>query len=158
MWKKFLGNFLLLYIPLLVLSLLMLTSQKRERIVELSKQEALDATNKSFFISDVCHYLVHNSNYWTSILYPQKFNPQSTHKEFIRPYLEVLNSLGFYDQFRILDNSGNEVLRYQSYQGGILESAPLQSKIDREYVQKGLTLKKGNVFLSRINLNRDFIK
>ncbi|AYN68700.1 sensor histidine kinase [Euzebyella marina] len=156
MWKKFLGNFLLLYIPLLVLSLLMLTSQKRERIVELSKQEALDAANKSFFISDVCHYLVHNSNYWTSILYPQKFNPQSTHKEFIRPYLEVLNSLGFYDQFRILDNNGNEVLRYQSYQGGILESAPLQSKIDREYVQKGLTLKKGNVFLSRINLNREY--
>lgn len=155
MWKKFLGIFFLLYIPLFVLSLLMLTSQRRERILDLSNKISVDAANKSFFLSDVCHYLVHNTNYWTSIEYPENFDPRGNNVDFIQPYLVVLKNLGFYDQFRIIDLSGEEMLRYQSYDGHKMVDAPLQNKVSREYVQAGLKLDKGDVYLSRIDLNRE---
>lgn len=133
----------------------MLTSQRRERILDLSNKLRADAANKSYLLSDVCHYLVHNTNYWTSIEYPENFNPKGEHSGFIQPYLEVLKNIGFYDQFRIIDLSGDEMLRYQSYDGHKMVAAPLQNKVSREYVQEGLKLDRGDVYLSRINLNRE---
>ncbi|MFC4094362.1 sensor histidine kinase [Euzebyella saccharophila] len=155
MLKKFLGIFLLLYIPLLVLSLLMLAGQRRARMVEFYEEETSVATNKTYFLSDVCQYLAHNTMYWTSIKYPVDFDPLGLDKEFLQPYLDVLKNLGFYDQFRIIDLNGEEMLRYQSNEGREMELAQSQNKVHREYVREGLKLNKGEVYLSRINLNRE---
>ncbi|WP_209404614.1 sensor histidine kinase [Pseudozobellia sp. WGM2] len=155
MWKKYFNIFLLLYIPLLVISLLMLMGHKEERIATIKKREDSISRNKTYLLSDVCHYLIHNTNYWSSIVYPPSFDPKNKHSSFLHPYIEVIKNIGFYDQFRIIDLEGKELLRYQSNLGQKMELAPLQNKVDSEYVKQGLNLKKGEIYLSRINLNRE---
>ncbi|SHJ27125.1 sensor histidine kinase [Pseudozobellia thermophila] len=155
MWKKYFNNFLLLYIPLLLISLLMLIGQRRERIADFVAKEALVSMQKTTFLSDVCHYLIHNINYWSGIVYPVGFETNEGHADFIHPYIEVIKNIGFYDQFRIIDLSGEERLRYQSNFGRKMELSSLQNKVDSDYVLRGLNLKKGEVYLSRINLNRE---
>lgn len=133
----------------------MLAGQRRARMVEFYEEETSVAINKTYFLSDVCQYLAHNTMYWTSIEYPKNFDPLGEDRGFLQPYLDVLRDLGFYDQFRIIDLNGEELLRYQSNQGREMELAQSQNKVHREYVREGLKLNKGEVYLSRINLNRE---
>lgn len=133
----------------------MLIRHKEERIATIIKREDSISRNKTYLLSDVCHYLIHNTNYWSSIVYPSSFNPKDGHLSFLHPYIEVIKNIGFYDQFRIIDLEGKELLRYQSNLGQKMELAPLQNKVESEYVKQGLKLKKDEIYLSRINLNRE---
>lgn len=156
MSKKYFNIFLLLYVPLLLLSLLMLLGQRRERIADFVQKEGIVSGEKTVFLSDVCHYLIHNVNYWSSIVYPVGLDANGSHLDFIHPYMDIIENIGFYDQFRIIDLKGRERLRYQANQGRKMELATLQNKVNRDYVVRGLDLKKGEVYLSRINLNREY--
>lgn len=62
---------------------------------------------------------------------------------------------GFYDQIRVLDNSGQEVLRVDKTPFGakIIEDALLQNKAGRYYVREAFKLQREQVWLSDIDLN-----
>lgn len=60
-----------------------------------------------------------------------------------------------YDQVRIIDLSGQELIRINDYTDGARPVAAehLQNKHDRYYVQEGLKLAPGQVYLSPLDLN-----
>lgn len=60
-----------------------------------------------------------------------------------------------YDQIRYLDTGGNEVIRINNSAGtaAAVERAALQNKKDRYYFQDTMTLEKGQMFISKLDLN-----
>ncbi|WP_149304821.1 sensor histidine kinase [Pareuzebyella sediminis] len=153
MCKKYLNVFLLLYLPLLLLSLFLFYNERTERIAYLTRIEEQSALSKSNFLKSVFYYFINNANYWSSLTFPQDFDKHDL--LFLRPYLEVINGMSVYDQFRIIDLKGTEVLRYQRQEDGRMEFFPLQNKSHRDYVRQGLGLEKGDILLTRINLNQE---
>ncbi|NNE78122.1 MAG: cache domain-containing protein, partial [Pricia sp.] len=155
MWKKILSIFTSFYIPILLLSLILMNSQKVELISSLSQAEERAAIDKKNFLAGLFNHLVTNTHYWSSIEYPEYFNPANQHSEFIRPYLEIINGISIYDQFRFIDLEGLEMLRYQREVGNKMAFAPLQNKNKQGYVQQSLGLKRNQIYLSKIDLNKE---
>ncbi|WP_417595407.1 diguanylate cyclase [Oceanospirillum sp.] len=62
-----------------------------------------------------------------------------------------------YDQVRIIDLSGQELIRINDYPDGARPVAieHLQNKYDRYYVQEGLKLAPGQIYLSPLDLNEE---
>ena len=60
-----------------------------------------------------------------------------------------------YNQLRILDTEGREVLRvnYNSGTPSVVSKDSLQKKQNREYFMEGITLQSNQVYVSRFNLN-----
>ncbi|EAW36081.1 methyl-accepting chemotaxis protein [Lyngbya sp. PCC 8106] len=62
-----------------------------------------------------------------------------------------------YLQIRYLDEQGNEIVRVDSEQNkiDIITDSQLQNKADRDYFMETIKLKKGEVYVSEVNLNRE---
>lgn len=62
-----------------------------------------------------------------------------------------------YLQIRYLDEQGNEIVRVDSEQNqiNIIAESQLQNKADRDYFIETIKLKKGEVYVSEVNLNRE---
>lgn len=81
--------------------------------------------------------------------------PQAAANDFLR-YLQEHPS---YDQIRILDTNGREIVRAnQGVVPQIIATPNLQNKSHRNYFTESKHLKKHEVHLSEINLNREFNK
>ncbi|MDX8398325.1 MAG: histidine kinase, partial [Mariprofundaceae bacterium] len=65
--------------------------------------------------------------------------------------------LGVYDQLRLLDKQGQEVIRanYNAGKVELVSPAKLQNKQSSVYFQKSLALQKGEVFISSFDLNME---
>ncbi len=66
-----------------------------------------------------------------------------------------------YYQIRYIDRSGKELVRVEKDDRAVIsitESAKLQDKSDRDYVQETLKLKSGEVYYSDVTLNQEFGK
>src|SRR4051812_17248777 len=74
-------------------------------------------------------------------------------------YLAELNAKSSYDQFRIIDISGAEMVRVdRSGPHGtprIAHGAELQSKADRDFFKTAIALPQGAIYVSAIDLRRD---
>ncbi|NHH99983.1 Response regulator PleD [Oceanimonas sp. MB9] len=85
-------------------------------------------------------------------------NPTEQNQEMLkRVFLDSAAIYGRYDQIRILDLNGHERIRVNNSNAGA-EAVPehrLQSKRDRYYVQQGLKLSPGQVYLSPLDLNKE---
>lgn len=153
MWKKYLNIFLLLYLPIFFLSLFLVYNERTERIAYLTRIEERSASSKSNFLKSVFYHFINNANYWSSLTYPPNLGKDSL--TFISPYLDIINGISTYDQFRIIDLNGMELLRYQRQADGQMEVSSLQDKSHRAYIRQGLELEKGEILLTRINLNQE---
>lgn len=81
-------------------------------------------------------------------------------------YLESINSIlplmlkqnSEYFQIRILDNNGNEIVKFIKKNNKIINIpfAKLQNKFNTFYFQKSIKLNPNQIFFSKINLNREF--
>lgn len=62
-----------------------------------------------------------------------------------------------YDQVRFIDRIGNEVIRIDNGGGAsrVVPEQVLQNKSNRYYVREGLRLNPGEIYLSKIDLNRE---
>ncbi|MBI3430949.1 MAG: PAS domain S-box protein [Hydrogenophilales bacterium] len=70
-------------------------------------------------------------------------------------YLAFASRKALYDQVRFLDTSGREIVRV-NWNNGHPESVPasrLQDKSDRYYVRETLALKRGEIYVSPLDLN-----
>ncbi|WP_405248200.1 ATP-binding protein [Cellulophaga sp. Asnod2-G02] len=155
MWKKVLKIFAILYFPILILTFVLIFYQKKEQLSALVQVEERGATYKKNYLLDLYTSLVYSTQYWGEIEYPKDFNPLGNHTKFIDNYIEIINGIQDYDQFRFLDLKGKEFFRYQRENDKKMVFGPLQNKEDRAYVQSGLALKRGEIFLSAIDLNRE---
>lgn len=153
MGKRVLKSFLFLYLPVLALSLLFFYIQKQNQLKKLALIEERSITYKKNLFISLCSSLVHDINYWANIGYPIDFEPMEKHAQMMIPYLDLINGIRDYDQFRFIGLDGKEF--YRVVQRGRLGIAQdeLQDKKDRDYVTEGLKLRKGQVYLSQIDLN-----
>ena len=81
-------------------------------------------------------------------------SPQSK-EQLERFFLNLATNQGFYDQIRVIDNSGLETIRI-NYKNGVAVSVPLaqlQDKSSRYYFREAMTLDPGQVFISPLDLN-----
>jgi signal transduction histidine kinase len=83
--------------------------------------------------------------------------------EELRPHVaELLQALAksrdSYAQLRFLDSEGMEIIRVNAQHGRswVVPDGELQSKADRYYFQEALGLREGRVYVSRIDLNREY--
>ena len=62
-----------------------------------------------------------------------------------------------YDQVRYIDKTGNEILRvnYNSGKVKIVEDNKLQSKANSYYIKDALNLDKGQIYISKFDLNKE---
>lgn len=70
-------------------------------------------------------------------------------------FLSFVRKSHIYDQIRMIDMSGNEVVRanYNNGKPALAAAAELQNKSNRYYFQEGLKLKRGEVYVSPFDLN-----
>ncbi|WP_228237820.1 sensor histidine kinase [Allomuricauda sp. M10] len=155
MWKRILKTCAILYFPLLVLTLIWASFQKREQLASISHVQKKNISNKNYHLVDLCQSLIHNTRFWSNIAYPITFGTDETEIAFIDPYLNTIEGLEDYDQLRFLDLHGDELLRYERNPEGEMVKGVPQSKTRRPYFQKGLSLKKGQIYLSPIELNQE---
>ncbi|WFO15863.1 cache domain-containing protein [Cellulophaga baltica 4] len=155
MWKKVLKIFAILYFPILILTFVLIFYQKEEQLSGLVQVEERGAAYKKNYLLDLYTSLVFSTQYWSEIDYPKDFDPLGEHSKFIDNYIEIINGFQDYDQFRFLDLEGKEFFRYQREDDKNMVFGPLQNKENRSYVQSGLALIRGEIFLSAIDLNRE---
>ena len=72
-----------------------------------------------------------------------------------REFLQFVLATGLYDQLRLMDARGDEVVRvdYDDGKPVIVKPELLQNKADRYYVTRTLPLPPGDVYVSRFDLN-----
>ena len=73
----------------------------------------------------------------------------------MRLWISFSNREKIYDQIRYLDTDGNEVIRINNISGSAaaVGQAALQNKKDRYYFQDTMILEKGQIFISKLDLN-----
>ncbi len=78
-------------------------------------------------------------------------------QELQQEYLRFAEEKASYDQIRLLDLQGNEIVRinYQAGSPAIVPDAELQPKSSRYYFQQAAELKPGEVFVSPMDLNEE---
>jgi len=70
-------------------------------------------------------------------------------------FLSFVRTAKIYDQIRLIDMSGNEMIRanYNAGKPALVPADELQRKTNRYYFQEGIKLKRGEVYVSRFDLN-----
>lgn len=70
-------------------------------------------------------------------------------------FLSFVRTSTFFDQVRLLDLSGQELIRadYNDGHPRLAAKSALQNKADRYYFREGLKLKRGDAYVSRFDLN-----
>lgn len=156
MWKRVFKFFIFLYAPILVLSLLFFYLQKNNQIEQLTQIQERAAIQKKNLVVDLFSGIIHDINYWSNLNYPKNFDPNETHSRMMGPYMDLIEGTRDYDQFRYLDMEGKEFFRVEQLGRETIVSDTLQDKSQREYVKAGLNLRPGEVYLSQIDLNKEF--
>ncbi|WP_282049726.1 sensor histidine kinase [Maribacter aquivivus] len=155
MWKRVLRMFVGLYLPLLVLTFCVYQYEKKKQIVGLSQFQKRDAALKKDYFLEQCNGLLKDTEYWSHLEYPVDFEPMGRHTTFMDRYIEVIKEITDYDQFRFIDLKGQEIYRAVRNNADSVTIGNLQNKENHEYVKAGLALKKNQLYLSQISLNRE---
>lgn len=156
MWKRIVTTSLALYIPLLIFSLVWGYLQKDSLISNMGLIQQRNILNKSYHLIDQSIILIKITSFWSDVEFPESFSEKNQlDSAFVSNYIRTMQGMEIYDQIRLIDLHGDEVLRYERIGSDSMAPAPLQSKTDRSYFQKGLTLTKGQVYVTPIELNRE---
>lgn len=155
MWKRVLKMFIGLYLPLFALNLFLYYSQKAKQIETIMERQIRANTMKKVSFEEECHSFLRNTHYWATLKYPKNFNPLEEHSSFLSSYLELIEDITSYDQFRFIDLEGKEFFRAERVGNDSLKISTLQNKNYHPYVKEGLQLKRNQIYLSHISLNRE---
>ncbi|MGO4921261.1 ATP-binding protein [Maribacter spongiicola] len=155
MWKRVFKMLIGLYIPLLALTVFLYYTQKQKQIAQLSEFQSRATSFKIINFKKQLHSFLNNTHYWSTLEYPKDFDPMGRHEAIMLPYLEMIKKITDYDQFRILDLHGKEIFRAVRQGTDSIVVGNLQNKRERDYVKAGLALKRNELYLSQIGLNRE---
>lgn len=155
MWKRVFKMLIGLYIPLLALTVFLYYTQKQKQIAQLSEFQSRATSFKIINFKKQLHSFLNNTHYWSTLEYPKDFDPMGRHEAIMLPYLEMIKKITNYDQFRILDLHGKEIFRAVRQGTDSIVVGNLQNKRERDYVKAGLVLKRNELYLSQIGLNRE---
>ncbi|WP_430426769.1 sensor histidine kinase [Maribacter litoralis] len=155
MWKRVLKMFIGLYVPLFALNLFLYYSQKAKQIETIMERQIRANTMKKVSFEEEFHSFLRNTHYWATLKYPKNFDPLIEHSSFLRSYLELIEDITFYDQFRFIDLEGKEFFRAERVENDSINISVLQNKNHQPYVKAGLQLKRNQIYLSQISLNKE---
>jgi len=147
--------FIGLYVPLFALNLFLYYSQKAKQIETIMERQIRANTMKKVSFEEECHSFLRNTHYWATLKYPKNFDPLIEHSSFLRSYLELIEDITFYDQFRFIDLEGKEFFRAERVENDSIKISVLQNKNHQPYVKAGLQLKRNQIYLSQISLNKE---
>ncbi len=84
-----------------------------------------------------------------------KFRTQQDRENFEDQMLALLNIKNIYDQVRIIDNTGQEIIRVNFNQGDpfIVSEENLQNKSGRYYFSDSIGLDENSLYISKLDLN-----
>ncbi|MFB2893742.1 methyl-accepting chemotaxis protein [Aerosakkonemataceae cyanobacterium BLCC-F50] len=93
----------------------------------------------------------------------QGIDPQdkSTYSEWVKRlniiFVSFLEARPYYYQIKYLDQNGNELVRVNSQAGSVevVQGSQLQNRLNTEYFKEAINLRRGEVYVSTINLNRE---
>lgn len=85
-----------------------------------------------------------------------EFSKETT-KSITEYFTQKIEKLAYFDQLRLLDSQGTEVIRVDNVEGTayVVPDNDLQDKSAREYVQNVKVLGEGSLYISPISLNRE---
>lgn len=156
MWKGIIKTSLALYIPLLIFTLLWGYLQKKSLVTNIALIQQRNIQNKSYHLTDQCEVLIDITSYWSQVEFPPNFpDGEQLDAAFINEYIRIMQDYEVYDQLRFLDLHGNEIIRYERTDKSTMMPKTLQNKVNRNYFKKGLSLRKGQIYISPIELNME---
>ncbi|TDS17084.1 signal transduction histidine kinase [Maribacter caenipelagi] len=155
MWKRVFKMFIGLYVPLFALNLFLYYSQKAKQIEAIMERQIRANTMKKVSFEEECHSFLRNTHYWATLKYPKNFDPLVEHSSFLRSYLELIEDITSYDQFRFIDLEGKEFFRAERVGNDSIIISAIQNKNYHPYVKAGLQLKRNQIYLSQISLNKE---
>ncbi|MDH3972824.1 MAG: PAS domain S-box protein [Deltaproteobacteria bacterium] len=155
-------TFLLIWLPVsilvgIILGLIYFAETVSERVlVETTEKNHIKLQVKSI-VSDLDHvvsdliFLSEQHEFHELLDSREKYSPEDLAGDFLTLSLRK----GFYDQIRFIDEKGMEIVRvnYNAGKPSIVPEMELQSKGKRYYFIDTLNLKKGEVFVSPLDLN-----
>ncbi len=157
MWAKILRIFLLFYLPILLVSFLYCKIDRDHQFQNLRDVEKRAASYRKYAFNNLFQKLVHNIDYWSEIDYPENFEPYGKDSLFMNSFYDIMGGVSDYDQFRLIDLNGKEILRYERDSvTHRLREGELQDKSHRNYFKETKDLKKGEIYLSKLNLNQEY--
>ena len=152
---KILKRFLIIYLPVLLFTFLWSKFQYDHLIEVFSVVEDRTIKNKKDLLENLFQTVSFSIEHWGDVINANYIAELSTDSIAGNHYFKIIDELRDFDQFRIVDLSGNELLRYERDQLGNLKKGKLQNKYHRDYFKQGILLKRDEIYLSRINLNRE---
>ncbi|MHA7865715.1 sensor histidine kinase [Flagellimonas marinaquae] len=156
MWRNILKTGAALYIPLLIFSLYWGYMQKQSLIKSMGSIQQRNILNKSYHLIDQSINLISITSFWSDINFPEAFSKTNTlDATFVNNYIRIMQGYPIYDQFRLIDLHGDEILRFERIARDSMAPMETQNKVDREYVKRGLALERGQVYVSPIELNKE---
>ncbi|MGA9377873.1 MAG: hypothetical protein WBV73_03645, partial [Phormidium sp.] len=86
---------------------------------------------------------------------------KSTYSEWVKRlniiFVSFLEARPYYYQIKYVDQYGNELVRVNSKSGSveIVQGSQLQNKSNTEYFKEAISLRRGEIYVSTVNLNRE---
>jgi len=144
-------NWLILYLPLLVISILsfyFLGKSIKERQAKYlkSKQEVLSDAYVGYINSAL------SASIASSNLILDKNLELRSDTVFIKALINSIHGINEIHQYRILNSEGQELIRIERNIDSAY-SAPLQNKAHRDYFKRGIQMELGQICFSKMNLN-----
>lgn len=162
-WKKAIKYLIPLIIAAVVVGFTFYNNGKLTRLNILhTQQHSLVIIGRSLLVDDISGF-VNDIKYYAEVfktnnLYDASgnINPQ-TKDEFLEIVLSSMDRYKRYDQIRVLDNDGMEVIRvnYHSDGSAVVPDAELQNKGDRYYFTETIKLEPEEIFISEMDLNME---
>lgn len=109
------------------------------------EKNLLNTKKDILYIANLYKYFLENNNY-----------KQEEQLEFFTQTLKrIVESRKIYSQVRFINTQGSEVVRvdYKDSKSIVIKKEDLQNKADRYYFKESLSLKDGEIYLSKFDLN-----
>tara|TARA_R110002049_G_C9140842_1_gene559613 strand:- start:673 stop:2427 length:1755 start_codon:yes stop_codon:yes gene_type:complete len=136
-----------------VLAVLWLYKKEHSNLISLQQN---DLSHKKQLIVELLKPMMANLYYWEQYHFSENdFNPDKN-AHLNKEIGDFLIGMDSYSQFRLINLSGKEVFRLnRNEKGQIVKSNELQDKADRDYYQVTKDLRKNQIYMSPLNLNKE---
>lgn len=134
--------------------------QQQQLVIRKNQQEKVfffenslhNAYSDILYVSRIVDHKISNNHKKNALTFDQQLHADISFA--FKSFLEV-NS--FYQQIRLIDNSGQERIRFNQLQGEIVSTNAnkLQNKSKYAYVYESLKLQAGEIYISELDLNRE---
>jgi|GEM_PF-906345 len=146
--------FVILFLMILLTTYSQIVKQQKQSLA-LHNLNELKQTKQSilFLVQNSTLDLLSIANHPTLSEYMSHKSVEVVHLE--QHYFNTIHFKPYYDQIRVLDINGQELIRVQRTNSDIAMSSPdeLQNKSQRYYFQHTIGLEQGEVFVSPLDLN-----